>query len=313
MVSQIVLVDTHGYEGWKSRLHRKFNHLRMVISSRLDGPFFIQKQALIHGIPEKKVSELQDCHLTSSVLWFQDSGFLSIDLTTWVSLVKNRDLLIGPNFDLSDNRISEYMKHSRNYKYLFPSNWVRNIALERYEVPPDNCAIWPIGVEVKPQDNLLQDRNKLLIYNKFQDEILRSNLSVISDFCRKNNLELKVFTYGNYRHSDFKRALKDTAFVVWFGITESQSIAQFEIWAEDVPTLVLSQDHLLYNGLKHFASSSPYLSEETGEFFSSSNFSMETLEEFHAKLKKMTPQSWVRRHAEVGESFVILQNLYDTC
>jgi len=311
VISRIVLVNTHGYETWKSRLHRWLTNLTMFKSKRLDGPSFIQIQAKAQGIPKRSVAQLISGGDLRTVLWFQDSGFLAVDTTTWKSLVENRRILVGPNFDLSNAKLLEFLNFAQDFKLLFPSSWVEEIAINGYEIPRNKCEVWATGVAIEQKTYPGKPRKKVLVYNKFQDDLLAANLTIIKDFCHAYNYSMEIINYGKYNHKKFIRQLNESLFVIWFGITESQSIAQFEIWASDLSILVLAQDYIQFGGQTYPSSSSPYLSEQTGEFFTDDKFSIDLLEKFHHKIPIFTPKKWVSNSGEIKESFATLQNFYE--
>ncbi len=311
MISQIVLVDTHGYESWKSRLHRRLTYLTMFKSRRLDGPSFIQIHAKAQGIPQRSVARLISEGNSPAVLWFQDSGFLSVDALTWKSLVENRRILVGPNFDLGNAKLLEYLSFAQDFKLLFPSSWVEEIAINGYGIPRNRCEVWTTGVAIEQKTHPRKPRKKVLVYNKFQDDLLAANLAIVKDFCHAYCFSMEIINYGQYNHKKFIRQLNESLFVIWFGITESQSIAQFEIWASDVSTLVLAQDYIQFGGQTYPSSSSPYLSEQTGEFFYNDKFSIDLLEKFYSKIPIFTPKKWISINGEIKESFATLQNFYE--
>ena len=89
--------------------------------------------------------------------------------------------------------------------------------------------------------------------------------------------------------------LRKTKFAVFLINTESQGLAQFQAWSMDVPTLILAQaKYENSKTLGHIvpASSSPYLTASTGQFFDESD-SFEAIRGFVNILNNFTPRRWV--------------------
>lgn len=284
----------------------------MWTQNRLDGPEFIRTKAIDFGIP---VIDPKDVFLEaykSSCLWFQDNGFLSIEQNSWRTLVQNRTVLVGPNFDLSNEQLKSYLEDCKNYELLFPSEWVKAIAVKHFGFPLEKCRVWALGVSIPNPPKITGAPNTILVYVKNQSGLMDSNMPVIQAFCDKNDYQLKILQYGTYRHSDFINLLPKVRFVIWLGITESQSIAQFEIWSAGVPTFVLRQDKVNIFRESFPASSSPYLTPMTGEFFTDPNLKLTDLEKFDTNLTKFSPMEWIRENGEITQSFKNLELIATT-
>ena len=76
-----------------------------------------------------------------------------------------------------------------------------------------------------------------------------------------------MIRYGNYSKEGYLDHLRKADCMIMVGTTESQSLAQFEAWSVNVPTLVFSRDHREYKGKIYKASSSPFLNPQLGFFF----------------------------------------------
>ena len=109
----------------------------------------------------------------------------------------------------------------------------------------------------------------------------------------------------------YKNYLDKSRFLVWFGDTESQSFAQFQAWAMDVPTLILEVNEYINDEISYKASSSPYLTTQTGAFFLQNSSAKETLEMWLNKIYTFAPRNWVLNGHKNSDAIIKLQKIYD--
>ena len=115
-------------------------------------------------------------------------------------------------------------------------------------------------------------------------------------------IRLGKFNDGGYLVG--KSSLEKSKFLVWFGETESQSMAQFQAWAMDVPTLVLRVEKYNDGESSYNASSSPYLNSETGEFFDSGLPSHNVINSWLDRLNTFSPRNWILK----GHTLIYAKN-----
>jgi hypothetical protein len=85
-------------------------------------------------------------------------------------------------------------------------------------------------------------------------------------------INVERLIYGNYKSADYKKLLSEVDLCVFFSPSESQGIALAESWASDVPTWVYERGFWTApNGDVYSSSSAPYLTDYTGNFFTSIN------------------------------------------
>ena len=114
-----------------------------------------------------------------------------------------------------------------------------------------------------------------------------------------------------YKQVNYKSCLEKSKFLVWFGETESQSMAQFQAWAMDVPTLVLRVEKLNDGESSYNASSSPYLNSETGEFFESDLPAYHVINSWLGGLNTFSPRNWILKDHTLINAKKRLEKIYE--
>jgi hypothetical protein len=267
-------------EVWKSILDSNFDNSIKIVKSKKSTWPPSQSRVIIVGdfidqIPEKLISRLAECQL-----------------------------LLGPNIDFKLKRNYQYIDSFRAKKILVPSQWVRSYLIESLKINEKVLVVWPSGVNVEywlPNKSIVT-KNTVLIYQK-----TNKYTKLITDYCRvikDFGLTPIVVKYGMYKQVDYKSYLEKSKFLVWFGETESQSMAQFQAWAMDVPTLVLRVEKYNDGESSYNASSSPYLNSETGEFFDSGLPSHNVINSWLDRLNTFSPRNWILK----GHTLIYAKN-----
>jgi hypothetical protein len=228
-----------------------------------------------------------------------------------------RPVVVGPNLDpkLSWNmRALKKMASLNSLKYfLVPSHWVADIYKSHHETSWLPIEIWSAGADTSywtPDGSV--ERSQVIVYIKDP-----SALDLIEEVLRaiqQQGLRAKIIQYGKYTEREYLRALQTSQALVYLGGTESQGLALLESWSADVPTLVLSNTTRHVFGRDWPASSAPYLTEATGQFFERQPARRLRFEvsEFTSTASQRTPREWVKDHQTVQHAARELRYIYDT-
>ena len=113
------------------------------------------------------------------------------------------------------------------------------------------------------------------------------------DVLRKEGFAVEKLIYGRFTHHEYRRALLQTDLAVFVTPTETQSLAQAEAWATDIPTLVWRGGRMRVGDRTFTTSSAPYLSEATGRWFADSEELAALLERWPGIRAAVAPRQWV--------------------
>ena len=217
--------------------------------------------------------------------------------------LKCKKIIFGPNVFNSLHR----EKNLKNLKcekiFLTPSDWVKKNYQEQYLYKDDKTKFitWPCPINTnywKPSVTERTRKNKVIIFSKLKKE--KKNILNYHSFYKliKNKLSgqgliFQEIKYGEYKISKWKKALNSSICTVYFtDHTESQGIALLESWSMNVPTFVRKIDELNVDNWKwEGANSAPYLNDERGKFFSSSDVLIEHINELIKKSKHYLPRN----------------------
>ena len=183
-------------------------------------------------------------------------------------------------------------------RVIVPCSWVEQAYLKDGLQTP--IKIWAAGVDENywsPEKYLKKD--KILIYWKSEsDQFIKKIISLVLDF----GYQPVILRYGKYKPTDYKEVLNQCKFSIFVSLNESQGISLAEAWAMNVPTLVwqpdknyvvdiLSRSH---NFIYDFISPAPYLSNQTGAFWTS----LESLAQLirSIDLIEYSPRDWVLKN-----------------
>ena len=201
-------------------------------------------------------------------------------------------LVLGPNLDIHNPYVRELLECVENTIFLVPSAWVQNYYVEALGIDETKIRVWAAGVDTDKWKPLECQKDLVVVYLKgnFQDLAMR-----ISDSVKTLGFKVEILQYGTYSQDTYLSLLRKTKFAIFLINTESQGLAQFQAWSMDVPTLILAQaKYENSKTLGHIvpASSSPYLTASTGQFFDESD-SFEAIHGFVNILDNFTPRRWV--------------------
>ena len=176
-------------------------------------------------------------------------------------------------------------------KIIVPSQWVKDLLVNKFSCPDDKIVIWAVGIE-----ELYSDRNTTydcLIYFK-----RRSNeeLEQVKSFLIKHNLEYKMIEYGGYDENEFRDLARQARFCFLLNGTESQGIAVQEMMSLGVPLFVWDLRTWEDQGSEWSvpATSVPYWDDRCGERFYDIDDMQETFDNFYGRIESYKPQNFVK-------------------
>jgi hypothetical protein len=223
-------------------------------------------------------------------------------------------LLAGPNLFLLPTDFDNLIYKTEINSFLVPSIWI----LKKYiKVEPklsSRIKIWPAGVDISnwPKNNKNKSTlKKVLFYIKSNSLIAEANKC--ESILKSKLINVERLTYGNYKSADYKKLLSEVDLCVFFSPSESQGIALAESWASDVPTWVYERGFWTApTGDVYSSSSAPYLTDYTGDFFTSINEFSDLINSWQKLYGKYSPRKWV--HENMTDqicAFKILELLRD--
>ena len=208
--------------------------------------------------------------------------------------------IIGPGFWVFDEYGKFLIEHQDYYKGLIaPSNWVKDLFVEKFSVPKQKVFVWPVGIEdLSCEKNIEVD---CLIYFKRRTE---NELDTVKKFLEKNGLTYKIFNYGSYKQTDFIEQLSKVKFCFLLNGSESQGIAVQEIMSTNTPLFVWDVTEWNDQGedFKVPCSSIPYWSDECGEVILSEKDLESKFAYFYDRIYTYTPKNFVEKELSYKSS-----------
>ena len=229
-----------------------------------------------------------------------------------INKIKKSRLLLGPNIDFTLEDNYKYLNFFENKKILVPCDWVKIYLIKKFKMSTESIEVWSSGIDVDywaPNLNKTEKKkNTVIIYQKSTNWTHLVNQYYI--LLKELGFRPVVLNYGEYKQRQYKSYLDKSRFLVWLGGTESQSFAQFQAWAMDVPTLILEVNEYINDEIRYEASSSPYLTSQTGSFFLQNSSPKVTLKLWLEKLGTFKPRNWVLNGHKDSDAISELQNIY---
>ena len=303
-----------------SRTFSLTSQIRVTISNLIqvgksNGPNEVWKSILC-GISKGKVKIVNSDKRTwpssySNVIIVKD--FIYNIPQELLNKLNKSHLLLGPNIDfmLEDNY--KYLNFFENKKILVPCDWVKTFFIKKFKMSPQSIEVWSSGVDINYWAPHLykkkEKKNTVIIYQKSTKlaNLVNQYYILLKDL----GFTPVVLKYGEYKQYKYRHYLDKSRFLVWLGGTESQSFAQFQAWAMDVPTLILEVNEYIDDQIRYEASSSPYLTTQTGAFFLQNSSIKETLELWLERINTFRPRNWVLNGHKDSDAVIQLQKIYD--
>ena len=154
------------------------------------------------GGPEKLVKNLQSSLSDQKIPYtVNDNSYEKNILIQYDAIGHSRheklehsSCFIGPQVWPFDPYGKFLLDNTKFYnKIIVPSQWVKDLMINKFSCPADKIAIWAVGIE-----ELYSDRNTTydcLIYSKRRSS---EELEQVKSFLTKHNLEYKMIEYGGY-------------------------------------------------------------------------------------------------------------------
>ena len=208
------------------------------------------------------------------------------------SKIEQETTIIGPQVWLFDG-YGQFLIENQNYykKLIAPSQWVKDKFINKFNLPEEKIAIWPVGIE--EFDNVREPSYDCLIYFKRRDE---SELSTVKKFLVGRGLSYRMVEYGGYDEVGFCNLINQAKFCFLINGTESQGIAVQEIMSMGVPIIAWDIKEWLDQGEAYRvpATSVPYWDDRCGEKFYSIDKLEETFDNFYARINEYNPKDFIR-------------------
>ena len=223
------------------------------------------------------------------------------------SKIEQETTIIGPQVWLFDG-YGQFLIENQNYykKLIAPSQWVKDKFINKFNLPEDKVAIWPVGIE--EFDNVREPSYDCLIYFKRRDE---SELSAVKKFLVGRGLSYRMVEYGGYDEVGFRNLINQAKFCFLINGTESQGIAVQEIMSMGVPIIAWDIKEWLDQGEAYRvpATSVPFWDERCGEKFYSIDKLEETFDNFYARINDYDPKAYVKENLSFESSVKTLLDI----
>jgi hypothetical protein len=208
------------------------------------------------------------------------------------SKIEQETTIIGPQVWLFDG-YGQFLIENQNYykKLIAPSQWVKNKFIDKFNLPEEKIAIWPVGIE--EFNNVREPSYDCLIYFKRRDV---SELSAVKKFLLGRGLSYRMVEYGGYDEVGFRNLVNQAKFCFLINGTESQGIAVQEIMSMGVPIITWDLKEWLDQGEAYRvpATSVPFWDERCGERFYSIDKLEETFDNFYARINDYDPKAYIK-------------------
>ena len=208
------------------------------------------------------------------------------------SKIEQETTIIGPQVWLFDG-YGQFLIENQNYykKLIAPSQWVKNKFIDKFNLPEEKVAIWPVGIE--EFNNTREPSYDCLIYFKRRDV---NELSAVKKFLLSRGLSYRMVEYGRYDEVGFRNLVNQAKFCFLINGTESQGIAVQEIMSMGVPIIAWDIKEWLDQGEAYRvpATSVPFWDKRCGERFYSIDKLEETFDNFYARINDYDPKAYIK-------------------
>lgn len=203
-------------------------------------------------------------------------------------------IFAGPNIIVFPSEIRDLICAPEVDWCVVPADWVLDMYVNDCPELRDRCLVWPAGVDTVYwcPSYKIEKRTKILVYEKQ----VKGPVGPIADYIqilKQHGYQVTHIEYGKYFPDQYLLLLQESCLMVGFVTDESQGLAWAEAWSADVPTLLWYQDHDTFQGRTFSSSTAPYLSRETGLFFSGLAEFKAALSQWEANRESFQPRQWV--------------------
>ena len=219
--------------------------------------------------------------------------------------LEHESCFIGPQVWPFDN-YGNFLKENPDFykKIITPSNWVRNLFVDKLGFPTEKVAVW--AAPIKAPDISEKESIDCLIYYKNRPI---EHLERVKLFLSTKRLTYLELNYGGYSQNDFKEALSKVRFCIIIDNTESQGIAIQEMMAVGKPLLVWDVKEWDHMGCEYkiTASSVPYC----GEKFYNINELEFTFDKFYGKIDMYNSGKFIKENLSYSVSIKNLLEIFN--
>jgi len=214
---------------------------------------------------------------------------------------------IGPQIWFFDEHVKQIQENPQFYnKLIVPSQWTKDMPVQKFGFPEDKIETWPVGIELK--DFKKELKYDCLLYYKRRS---KEELKAATIFLKQSGLTYNVVEYGSYKQEELEALCDQSAFCFLLNGTESQGIAVQEMMARDMPMFVWDVKEWNDQGASYAvsASSVPYWSDECGVRFYDAIEMGFAFDEFCSKIYK--PRKFVEEHLSFKASVNRLLEIFN--
>jgi glycosyltransferase involved in cell wall biosynthesis len=290
----IIEVRPQKFNGVGPGLYFLQRSVRRLFKGISDGPSEVRRSLKILEKSKLIQSRSSNKLPLHNLLWV-GYGKVTKNMLENISKSSPNKLVLGPNLDIHDLGVRKLFDETPQSMFIVPSAWVQSFFVEELGMSFNRVKVWVAGVDSKKWSPTKSKKNVVLIYIKGD---YSNYASQIEAQAIERGYESVILEYGSYSQSEYFKTLNVAKFAVFLIGTESQGIAQFQAWSMDVPTLVLSQPrYRIEEGVTRDidASSSPYLSPQTGRFFDGPH-DKAAVQEFIESLDSFSPRIWIQNN-----------------
>tara|TARA_B100000963_G_scaffold359941_1_gene388855 strand:- start:889 stop:1749 length:861 start_codon:yes stop_codon:yes gene_type:complete len=223
------------------------------------------------------------------------------------SKIETDTCIIGPQVWLFDDYGKFLIEHQQYFrKIIAPSQWVKDKFEDKFNLPSDKVAVWPVGIQ--SFNNVRNIEFDCLIYHKSRT---LNELNQVKNFLEEKNLSYHLLKYGSYDEQQFRDLANRAKFAFIIDDTESQGIAIQEMMSLGVPLFVWDVKEWTYMGEKYTvpATSVPYWDERCGEKFYTIQEMGETFDKFYARINDYDPKAYVKENLSFESSVKTLLDI----
>jgi hypothetical protein len=179
---------------------------------------------------------------------------------------KIKRLTAGPNIVILSDDENGIVGAKEIDRYFVNSDWTISAYLLNNPKLINKIDKWAAGINPKQWNikKIKTDKPVAIFYKKRPEHYIYESCK---NKAIEHGFEVTEIVCGSFTHQDFKNVLQKAAIVAYFVEQESQGIALQEIWATNTPTFVWNPGIWMYKNVNYACTSSPYLTNKTGDFF----------------------------------------------
>lgn len=206
-------------------------------------------------------------------------------------------ILIGPLYTREYLlKLVDYMEKYPNIKQVVASQsvYLSTTSEIGIDIDKNKIVIFPSGVisnkELFKNLKLKKNSDRCLIY--FKKRTLQE-LDQIKKFLESNNIEYKVFKYGEYKNRELKKYALNAKFGIFLTGTESQGFAAQELFSCNLPLLVWDQKINKYENFTLTGTSMSYWNNSCGMIVDSFDELSNNFQQFYENIYRYKPHELV--------------------